>query len=91
LSSIDGGAYITFALLAVIAWTVLWTQHWDKDVWRQFRARLRSVNATPTHTVSEQAATVVRRAKHAAAPAPTKHPLKTTTKPVKKSVSKKKR
>ena len=91
LSSIDGGAYITFALLAVIAWTVLWTQHWDKDVWRQFRARLRSVNATPTHTVSEQAATVVRRAKHAAAPAPTKHPLKTTTKSVKKSVSKKKR
>ena len=91
LSSIDGGAYITFALLAVIAWTVLWTQHWDKDVWRQFRARLRSVNATPTHTVSEQAATGVRRAKHVAVPAPTKHPLKTTTKPVKKSVSQKKR
>ncbi len=85
LSSIQGGAYITFALLAVIAWTVLWTQHWDKDAWRQFRARLRSVDVTPAHDLSEQATAVVRRTRHAASPAPTRHPLESTASSKKRS------
>lgn len=90
LSGIDGGTYLTFALLAVIAWTILWTQHWDKDVWRQFRARLRSVDNTPTQPVTAQVAVVAHRTKHAVEPSIAKHPLKSkaTAKPSKKRTKK---
>lgn len=40
LTSIPGGAYFSIALLAIIAWTLLVTQHWTKASFQIFRTLL---------------------------------------------------
>ena len=43
LTIVPGGMYIAFGMLAIIAWTALWTQHLNKENWSQFRTLLKSV------------------------------------------------
>ncbi len=46
LTLVPGGAYIAFALLVLIAWTIIVTQHWTRESFRQFRALLSPVDKT---------------------------------------------
>ncbi len=65
LTLVPGGLYIAFAALAIIVWTALLTQHWDREAWRQFRTWLKNVDVR-----SSEAAPSSKRKK------PTKRPQK---------------
>lgn len=45
LTLIPGGLYIAFAIVVIIAWTALWTQHWDRETWRLFRRQIEKARA----------------------------------------------
>lgn len=47
VTMIPGGDYIVFALISVIAWTVLLTKHWSKETLKQFMVRLLPLKAVP--------------------------------------------